>query len=96
MSRVGNRRVRGILPGTLSQVKFGRIAYLSMDLNNAAPEKAVIEQLWDRLVPGAMIILDDYGWTECKAQYDMWNAFARRVDHHIAPLPTGQGLLIKR
>jgi O-methyltransferase len=88
--------VKGRLPDTLSEVDIGPISYLLVDLNIAAPEKAVIETLWDRLVPGAAVIIDDYGWSACKAQYDMWNAFAKRVDHHIAPLPTGQGLLIKR
>lgn len=90
------RLVRGELPGTLSKVDFGKISYLMMDLNIAAPEKAVISQLWERLVPGAIVLIDDYGWLACKTQYDMWNEFAKSVDHCIAPLPTGQGLLIKR
>ena len=48
-------------------------------------------------MPGAIVIIDDYGWLACKAQYDMWNEFAtKHVDHAIAPLPTGQGLMIKR
>ncbi len=90
------RLVRGKLPGTLDQVKLGPIAYLSMDLNVAATEEAVMECLWDLLVPGAIVVVDDYGWIACKAQYEMWNAFANERGHYIAPLPTGQGLLIKR
>ena len=88
--------VRGVLPDSLNAVKFDKIAYLSMDLNVADAEICVIERLWDHVVPGAIILLDDYGWAGCKQQFTAWNDFANRVEHHIAVLPTGQGLLIKR
>ncbi len=63
--------VRGVLPESLSTVPIDKIAYLLVDLNNAYSEKKVIEQLWDRIVPGAVIIIDDYLWADFVAQYDM-------------------------
>jgi hypothetical protein len=33
-----------------------------IDMNAAAPERAAIEHFWERLVPGAPVILDDYGY----------------------------------
>jgi O-methyltransferase len=87
--------VQGVLPDSLALAKLDRIAYLSVDLNNAAAERGVILALWDKLVPGAIVLIDDYAWVSCEAQYEMWNAFARSKGLAIATLPTGQGLLIK-
>ena len=65
--------IRGILPGTLSQMPKGKIAYLSMDLNRASAEMAVIEELWDRSTPSAIVLLDDYAHPGYQEQYDGWN-----------------------
>jgi O-methyltransferase len=89
------RLVRGALPETLSLAKINSIAYLSIDLNNARAEKAVIEQLWSKVAKGAIILLDDYGFLGSHEQHDMWDAFARDVGKMIVTLPTGQGMLIK-
>ena len=87
--------VRGFLPDTLHTVPLEKIAYLSIDLNNATYEKACIEVLWPKLTSGAIVLLDDYNFTKCRLQQDMWDAFAASQSLMIAPLPTGQGLLIK-
>lgn len=89
------RLIRGELPGTLRDAPIDKIAYLSVDLNNAVAEKAVITALWPKLVPGAAVLIDDYAWQGLEAQYDMWDDFATRVGVPIAALPTGQGLMIK-
>jgi len=60
--------VKGMLPGTLDLAKIDKISYLSMDLNNAAAEEACIQKLWPKLVPGAIVLLDDYGFIECETQ----------------------------
>jgi O-methyltransferase len=87
--------IKGNLPDTLAQAPLDKIAYLSVDLNNAAAEHAVITELWDKLVPGAVVLIDDYAWETCEDQYAMWNAFAADKGLFIATLPTGQGLLLK-
>jgi O-methyltransferase len=89
------RLVRGVLPDSLAGARIGRIAYLSVDLNSASAEGAVIEALWDRLSPGAVVLIDDYAFKGHEAQYEMWNGFAEGRGRMIATLPTGQGLLIR-
>ncbi|MGA2043851.1 MAG: TylF/MycF/NovP-related O-methyltransferase [Roseiarcus sp.] len=86
---------RGSVPDTLSSVEIGKVSYLSIDMNNAAPEIAAANYFWDRLVPGAVILLDDYGFVtyeEQKKAFDRWSA-----EHGvpILALPTGQGLMMK-
>jgi hypothetical protein len=87
--------VVGPVPATLPQVTSRRIAYLHIDMNCAAPERAAIECFWDRLVPGAFVVLDDYGWGGYEEQKRAMDEFAASRGVEILRVPTGQGLLQK-
>jgi predicted O-methyltransferase YrrM len=89
------RIIRGLIPETLDAIDAPAISYLSIDLNNAFAEKCVLERLWERLVPGALIVFDDYGFTEHAEQRKAHDAFAAAHDTFVLALPTGQGLLMK-
>lgn len=91
------RLIKGFLPDSFAQGAPERVAYLHIDLNNAPGELAALEVLFDRVVPGGIIVLDDYEWagvyrSQKKAE-DPW--FEAR-GYRVLPLPTGQGLIIKR
>lgn len=89
--------IKGLLPDSFIGNTPEQIAYLHIDLNNAASELTVLENLFERVVNGGMIILDDYEWSgvyrQQKAVEDQW--FDKR-SYRVTPLPTGQGLVIKR
>ena len=88
--------VRGRVPETLSALEQSpKIAYASIDMNVAAAEMAAADHLWPRLVPGAPMLLDDYGWAAHVNQKKAWDAWAQRVGVAILSLPTGQGLVLK-
>ncbi len=87
--------IPGRVPESLSQVPSKRIAYLSIDMNAAAPEKAALEYFWDRLVPGAIVVLDDYNWRLHVNQKRAIDQFAQSRQTEVLSLPTGQGLLVK-
>jgi O-methyltransferase len=87
--------VRGVIPQSLNTVAIDKVAFLSIDLNIAEPERAALEYFWDKLVPGAPVVFDDYGWRSYHAQKAALDAFAKAHDCSIATLPTGQGLLLK-
>lgn len=89
------RIVPGIIPATLSVITSERIAYLHIDCNAVAPERAAIEFLWERLVSGAWILLDDYGWAEHINQKFAMDQFAASKGLRIFSMPTGQGILVK-
>jgi hypothetical protein len=89
------RIVRGSVPATLSTVDIESVAYLSIDMNNVTPEIAAINYFWDRLLPGAPVLLDDYGFVRYEAQKRAFDAWAAEHDVEILALPTGQGLIIK-
>ncbi|MCS3840213.1 hypothetical protein HNR03_004837 [Pseudomonas sp. JAI111] len=87
--------IQGSIPETLAQIESTQIAYLHIDMNCVQPEVAAIEFLWDRLVSGAVILLDDYAYFGYQPQKDGMDQWAAKRDIAIASLPTGQGLLIK-
>lgn len=89
------RIVRGEIPGTLSEIDAESISYLMLDLNVAYPEKCVLEQLWDRMTAGALIVLDDYGWEGHSLQRKVHDDFAKSKGLFVLPLPTGQGIIMK-
>ena len=87
--------VRGAIPETLNDVRIDEVAYLHIDMNIAAPERAAIEHFWPKMTRGGIVYLDDYGWTPYRAQKDTMDEFAAAQGVEIMMLPTGQGLLIK-
>ncbi|RMG13738.1 MAG: hypothetical protein D6731_11600 [Planctomycetota bacterium] len=90
--------VRGSIPATLAGEEaqgIEQVAYLSIDMNNAAPEVAAAEFFWDKLVPGAVVLLDDYAYSGYEEQKAAMDEFAAGKGVSIASLPTGQGLLLK-
>lgn len=87
--------IRGRVPDTLGTVDIPQVSYLSLDMNIAEPEVAAMHHFWPRLVPGALVLLDDYGWLAYVEQKEALDGFAAAHDVQILTLPTGQGLLVK-
>lgn len=87
--------IRGSVPETLSQVETKKVSYLSIDMNCVIPEIAAMEFFWDKLVTGAVVVLDDYGWMAHKLQKEALDRFATKKNILILQLPTGQGIIFK-
>jgi hypothetical protein len=88
--------VKGRVPEVFATSVPDQIAFLHLDLNDAGAEIAALTELFPRLVPGGMIVLDDYGWAAYRAQQDAEEPFFAARGHSVLELPTGQGLVIKR
>jgi predicted O-methyltransferase YrrM len=87
---------KGKVPQILADVAPERIAFLHIDMNNADAERGALEVLFDRVTPGGMIVLDDYGWLDYRDQKDSADDFMQSRGLHVLELPTGQGLVVKR
>ena len=87
--------VRGPIPDTLPQAVPEKVAFLSIDMNVVLPEIAAAEHFWPRLVPGAIVVLDDYGHKTHIPQKHAFDVFAREHGVEVLMLPTGQGLMVK-
>ncbi len=91
----GVRIVPGLIPDSFTEAMAEKIAFLHIDLNNVDAEIASLEAMFDRVVPGGIVLFDDYGaagYTAQKVAEDNW---CGQRGYKIAELPTGQGLLIK-
>lgn len=87
--------IQGEIPKSFEQGMPEKIAFMHIDMNNAAGELATLEHLYDRVQPGAVIVFDDYGWRGYRPQKLAEDDFFSRIDKQILEIPTGQGILIK-
>ena len=89
--------IKGEIPQVFVDQSPDKVCYLHIDLNQAPAELSALDVLFDRIVPAGIIILDDYEWAMAyrgqKLAEDPW--FEAR-GYRVMPLPTGQGLVIKR
>ena len=83
------------MPDSLSTVSIDHVAYLSIDMNITYPERKAIEHFWPKLSSGAIVILDDYGFTPYVEQKLSMDEFAKSAGVAVCTLPTGQGMIIK-
>ena len=90
------RVVRGVVPDAFAEAAPERIAFLHIDLNSPAAEIGALDTLFDRVVPGGVIVFDDYGWHLFRKQKEAEDAFMAARGYRILELPTGQGMVIKR
>ena len=87
--------MQGLVPDCLDRLEVEKISFLHIDLNTPKPEIAALSLLWDRLVKGGILLLDDYGGASRKDQHDAMNDLALRYSFEILQMPSGQGLAIK-
>lgn len=85
---------KGFIPETLSNAPE-KIAFLHIDLNNAPAEIAALEELFGRMPPGGVLVLDDYGQIGYRRQFNAENKWFNERGYHVLELPTGQGLVIR-
>lgn len=88
--------VKGSVPESFAGNMPDRIAYLHIDMNQAPAEIAALDALFSKLVPSGMLILDDYEWSGYRPQKLAEDEWFDRRGYRVMPLPTGQGLVIKR
>jgi hypothetical protein len=89
------RVVRGRVPEVLQEASPQSIAFMHLDMNSAAAELGALKHLYERLVPGAFLVLDDYGWYYYRQQKIAEDPFFRERGCLVLELPTGQGLVVK-
>jgi SAM-dependent methyltransferase len=88
----------GDVRDTLRDVETGPLAFVHVDLNAAEPTGVALAYAYDRLVPGGMIVFDDYGYgkDEYADQRNLIDRLLSERGEEAIALPTGQALLIRR
>jgi len=86
--------IRGFVPESFEQGVPDKVAFAHIDMNNATAEIAALDALEPRLVPGAMIVLDDFGAFPYRAQHVAETKWFGDRGRFVLELPTSQGLVI--
>ncbi|MEO5373261.1 MAG: TylF/MycF family methyltransferase [Alphaproteobacteria bacterium] len=88
--------VKGLLPDAMDTTCPDRIAYAHIDIANALATSLVLDRVLARASPGAVVVLNDYGWLAgyrtVKAAVD---EVAAAWGLPVVELPTGQGIIVK-
>lgn len=94
--RTNMKVIKGAVPDSFVIDVPDRIAFAQVDLNEADAEIAALEVLFDRVVLGGILILDDFGFKRYATSHIRESEFFRSRGHFVFESPTGQGLVIKR
>lgn len=83
------------MPEILADSAPEAIAFLHMDMNNVAAEIAALDYLFERIVPGGIVVFDDFEWASAHAQHWAEKQWFDQRGLSILELPTGQGVFVK-
>jgi len=86
--------IQGAVPDSFGPELPEKIAFAHIDMNNAAAEIGALEAIEPRLVPGAVIVLDDFGARPYRAQHVAETEWFAARGIPVLELPTSQGLVI--
>jgi O-methyltransferase len=89
------RIVKGDVFETLSRHETGPLAFCHVDLNVAAATRVALEYAYPRLLPGATMVFDDYGWSGYEDQRHVIDQFFSNRPEPLVALPTGQAAVFK-
>ena len=87
--------VKGDVFDTLECTETGPLAFCHLDLNGAAASRHALDYAYPRLVPGGLLVMDDYGWDGYEDQRRMLDEFFSDKRETLIALPTGQALAVK-
>lgn len=91
----------GFIQGHISEV-FNKnpgpneVSWLHIDLNSSMPTLKTLEQFVPKLLPGGVVLFDDYGWHSWSETREVADKFFSHDDGLLMPLPTGQAIFFKR
>lgn len=86
--------VAGDVFETMPATDTGPLAFAHIDLNAAAPTEHVLTHVLERLVPGGVIVFDDYGWPGYEDQRAGIDRVLSSAGAEAIALPTGQAVLV--
>jgi O-methyltransferase len=87
---------RGWVPEVFAGVALGELCFAHVDVDLYEATLGALEYFYHRLVPGGMLVCDDYGFTTCPGATRAVDEFMAGRPEPIIHLPTGQGLVIRR
>ena len=80
------------LPSSVDWLKENpeaRFCLLNLDVDIYEPTRVILEECWDRLVPGGVLVLDEYATSKWPGETLAWDEFARsrKIDKPLSRFP---------
>ena len=89
--------VKGYIPEVFSENPGpDNLSWLHIDLNSSMPTQKTLEQFVPKLLPGGVVLFDDYGHGGFSETKEIADKFFSDDDGLLMPLPTGQAIFFKR
>ena len=87
--------IKGTLPESLLEQTIDEISFLHIDLNAPEIEIQCLGVLWSKILPGGIVLIDDYAYQGYDFTYMAFNKFAAEAGVNILTTASGQGIIIK-
>ena len=89
--------LKGIFPDeTAYLVTDSKFRFCHIDVVVYKSAKDIVEWIWDKMVPGGVLVFDDYGFRHCSGITRFVNEQKSRLDNFYIYNLCGHGILIKR
>lgn len=92
----GVHTYRGWIPARFAEVADRHFCVVHIDVDLYAPTRDSLEFFYPRMVPGGLIVCDDYGYSSCPGAQKALDEFMAGKPEGIVHAPTGQGIVVKR
>ena len=88
--------IKGSVPEVFKNIRVpSKISFLHLDMNSSIAEIGALEVLFEKMVPGSICLLDDFGmavaFNQMKAELDWFT----NKGYYICESPTSQGIIVK-
>ncbi len=96
LNLTGVRVLKGVFPeetgGVLADSLF-RLCHIDVDVYQSA--KDILEWIWPRMIPGASIVFDDYGFRGCEGITSLVNEERKRAGRMVVYNLNGHAIIFK-
>ena len=87
---------KGWIPERFDEVADKKFSFVHVDVDLYQPTRDSVEFFFPRLVPGGMLVCDDYSSARCPGAYKAMRDYTQPIGQHIIHITSGQGVMIKR
>lgn len=85
----------GWIPDRFDEVRDIRVAFCHIDVDLYEPTLQSLQFFYDRVVPGGLLVCDDYGYVDCPGATRAFDEFMADKPESIVHLPSGHGVVFK-
>ena len=86
---------KGWIPTRFKEVEEKRFSFVHIDVDMYQPILDSLNFFYDRMLPGGIIVLDDYGFTYFPGAKKATDEFIRDKKDFFLALPSGQAFIVK-